>query len=431
MKKALFFIVALASVAIGCTKSEVIKAPGRGREIKFDNYVGKTPVTRAESVDLDYLKRDSVQVYAFLHNYVEPTTQVPEGEEVYKGDDVYVDVSGIPTNSAYLDKVLTWDTDNSKWDYPGVVYWPDYSKSRKLAFAAYALNVEKLIEWDEDPNVPYNEKSGHPEGQSYTKFTYTVPDAVKDQKDLLVTPFLPNQGLDENANAQAVQLNFKHLLSRVGFQVVANQDGDVDIDIKEITLHGNFPTQGKVNLKGSGVIDPITSEDDANAKYVTKYDFFPTDNYFTTKSSENPVNIFENIIVSSKTELTDGEGETQITETESDDDSNRFMMIMPSVQSKNDADGDGVYELDTENGLPGAYIEVVYQLTDADVQTARVSLDGFRFDAGKSYTFRFKVSTLSIEFDVTVDSWLEHFEETDGDGNLINGDGTYTLMPIA
>ena len=431
MKKALFFIVALASVAIGCTKSEVIKAPGRGREIKFDNYVGKTPVTRAESVDLDYLKRDSVKVYAFLHNYVEPTTQVPEGEEVYKGDDVYVDVSEIPTISAYLDKVLTWDTDNSKWDYPGVVYWPDYSKSRKLAFAAYALNVKDNIVWDEDPNVPYNEKSGHPEGQSYTKFTYTVPDAVKDQKDLLVTPFLPNQGLDENANAQAVQLNFKHLLSRVGFQVVANQDGDVDIDIKEVTLHGKFPTQGKVNLKGSGVIDPITTDDDANAKYVTKYDFFPTDNYFTTKSSKNPVNIFENRIVSSKTELTDGEGETQITVTESDDDSNRFMMIMPSTQATTgttDSEGNVTF---AEGVLPGAYIEVVYQLTDADVQTARVSLDGFKFDAGKSYTFRFKVSTLSIEFDVTVDSWLEHFEETDGDGNLINGDGTYTLMPIA
>ena len=436
MKKALFFIVALASVAIGCTKSEVIKAPGRGREIKFDNYVGKTPVTKAESVDLDYLKRTleeqgGVQVYAFLHNYVEPTTQVPEGEEVYKGNDEYVDVSGIPTNSAYLDKVLTWDTVNSKWDYPGVVYWPDYSKSRKLAFAAYALNVKDNIVWDEDPNVPYNEKSGHPEKQSYTKFTYTVPDAVKDQKDLLVTPFLPNQGLDENANAQAVQLNFKHLLSRVGFQVVANQDGDVDIDIKEVTLHGNFPTQVKVNLKGSGVIDPITSDEDVNAKYVTKYDFFPTDNYFTTKSSMKPVYIFENRIVSSKTELTDGEGETQITVKESDDDSNRFMMIMPSTQATTgttDAEGNVTF---ADGVLPGAYIEVVYQLTDADVQTARVSLDGFKFDAGKSYTFRFKVSTLSIEFDVTVDSWLEHFEEKDENGNLTNGDGTYTLMPIA
>lgn len=438
MKKALFFIVALASVAIGCTKSEVIKAPGRGREIKFDTYTGKTPVTKAESVDLDYLKRalenqGGVQVYAFLHNYIEPTTQVPEGEEVYKGNDNYVDVSGIPTNSAYMDKTLKWveaEADaSSHWDYPGVVYWPDYSKSRKLAFAAYALNVKDNIVWDEDPNVPYNEKSGHPEGQSYTKFTYTVPDAVKDQKDLLVTPFLPNQGLDENANAQAVQLNLKHLLSRVGFQVVANQDGDVQIDIKEITLYGNFPTQGKVNLKGSGVIDPITTEDDANAKYVTKYDFFPTANHFVTTSSVNPVDIYENTIHTTETDIATGEVITK--EETNSDDSNRFMMIMPSTQATTgttDAEGNVTF---AEGVLPGAYIEVVYELTDADVQTARVSLDGFKFEAGKSYTFRFKVSTLSIEFDVTVDSWLEHFEEKDENGNLANGDGTYTLMPIA
>ena len=438
MKKALFFIVALASVAIGCTKSEVIKAPGRGREIKFDTYTGKTPVTKAESVDLDYLKRalenqGGVQVYAFLHNYIEPTTQVPEGEEVYKGNDNYVDVSGIPTNSAYMDKTLNWveaEADaSSHWDYPGVVYWPDYSKSRKLAFAAYALNVKDNIVWDEDPNVPYNEKSGHPEGQSYTKFTYTVPDAVKDQKDLLVTPFLPNQGLDENANAQAVQLNLKHLLSRVGFQVVANQDGDVQIDIKEITLYGNFPTQGKVNLKGSGVIDPITTEDDANAKYVTKYDFFPTENHFVTTSSVNPVDIYENILVSTQTDLTTGEVITK--EETNSDNSNRYMMIMPSTQATTgtiDAEGNVTF---AEGVLPGSYIEVKYQLTDADEQIARVSLDGWKFEAGRSYTFRFKVSTLSIEFDVKVDSWLEHFEETDGNGNLANGDGTYTLMPIA
>ena len=438
MKKALFFIVALASVAIGCTKSEVIKAPGRGREIKFDTYTGKAPVTKAESVDLDYLKRalenqGGVQVYAFLHNYIEPTTQVPEGEEVYKGNDNYVDVSGIPTNSAYMDKTLNWvegEADaSSHWDYPGVVYWPDYSKSRKLAFAAYALNVKDNIVWDEDPNVPYNEKSGHPEGQSYTKFTYTVPDAVKDQKDLLVTPFLPNQGLDENANAQAVQLNLKHLLSRVGFQVVANQDGDVQIDIKEITLYGNFPTQGKVNLKGSGVIDPITTEDDANAKYVTKYDFFPTANHFVTTSSVNPVDIYENTIHTTETDIATGEVITK--EETNSDDSNRFMMIMPSTQATTgttDAEGNVTF---AEGVLPGSYIEVVYQLTDADEQIARVSLDGWKFEAGRSYTFRFKVSTLSIEFDVKVDSWLEHFEETDGNGNLANGDGTYTLMPIA
>ena len=448
MKKALFFIVALASVAIGCTKSEVIKAPGRGREIKFDTYLGNVPVTKAESVDVDYLKLSTeqsggVHVYAFLHNYIEPTTGVPSnGSQIYNGSDSYVDVTDIVTTSAYMDKVLTWDSENGNWDYPGVVYWPDYSSTRKLAFVAYALNAEttvgteKLIAWDEDPNVAENEKSGHPEKQSYTKFTYTVPNTVKDQKDLLVTPFEANQGLDENANASAVQLNFKHLLSRVGFQVVANQDGDVDIDIKEITLHGKFPRQGKVDLKGNGVIDPITKEDNADAAYVDEYTFFQSENhYFTTKSSKKPVDVFENRLITTNTEIVpndgENEGHTEVKIETLTNDKNRFMMIMPSTQAKNDADDDGVYELDTEKGLPGAYIEVVYQLTDADEQRARVSLDGWNFAAGKSYTFRFKVSTLSIEFDVTVDSWLEHFEETDGEGNLTNGDGTFTLMPIA
>ncbi|MBR0321776.1 MAG: fimbrillin family protein, partial [Bacteroidales bacterium] len=232
-----------------------------------------------------------------------------------------------------------------------------------------------------------------------------------------------------NANAQAVQLNLKHLLSRVGFQVVANQDGDVQIDIKEITLYGNFPTQGKVNLKGSGVIDPITTEDDANAKYVTKYDFFPTANHFVTTSSVNPVDIYENTIHTTETDIATGEVITK--EETNSDDSNRFMMIMPSTQATTgttDAEGNVTF---AEGVLPGAYIEVKYQLTDADEQIARVSLDGWKFEAGRSYTFRFKVSTLSIEFDVKVDSWLEHFEETDGNGNLANGDGTYTLMPIA
>ena len=110
MKKALFFIVALAAVAIGCTKSEVVKAPGRGREIKFDTYVGKAPVTKAESADLAYLQRaleseGGFQVYAFLHNYITPTTQVPEdGSQVYYGDDKYVDVTSVGTSSAYMDK---------------------------------------------------------------------------------------------------------------------------------------------------------------------------------------------------------------------------------------------------------------------------------------------------------------------------------------
>lgn len=487
MKKALFIILALASVAIGCTKSEVVKAPGRGREIKFDTYVGKTPMTKAESADLAYVQRTlatggGFQVYAFLHNYIEPTTQTPaEGEEIFDGSDTYVDPTSVGVSTAYMDKIVTWvgetpdNTDTPDvsefkagyWDYDGVVYWPDHTTSRKLAFAAYGLNVKDNIVWDNDPTVAENERTGHPEGQSYTKFTYTVPSAVADQKDLLVAPFLPNQGLSENQDAKPVSINFKHLLSRVGFQVVANQTTDeVQIKIQEIKLVGNFPTTGKVDLKGTGAITPNTADTDP---FQTEYTFFPGDEYFITTSNEVPTDIFANkIFVAAQDETEEGTGEDTgsddttggenegedngetptepsepttppTVETDNSDASNRYMMIMPSQQAKHmvynedgtptlDADGNVTY-VDGQT-LPGAYIEVHYQLTDAEPQKARVSLDNWTFAPGKSYTFIFKVSTYAINFDVTVDNWNEHFAPVPEGNKPGEGNGYFTLTPI-
>ena len=422
MKKALLFIVALAAVAISCTKSEVVKAPGRGREVKFDSYVGKSPLTKAESADLAYLQREianegGFQVYAFLHNAI-PQTENPETGEID-----YTDISKIGTVSAYMNKVVNWvgattddptteDVDETKpgyWDYAGVVYWPDHTTQRKLAFAAYALNAQHLMAFDDAETVT---------GKSFTNFTYTVPDAIKDQKDLLVTPFLPNQGLSENANAAPVQLNFKHLLSRVGFQVVANQDGDVEIDIQEVTLHGKFPKQGTVDLRGKAVITPLVAD---GSEFATSYTLFPTDNHFVTLSSTVPADIYENKIV---TEETSESGEKVTTTTDSDDKSSRYMMIMPSTQPTAAVDG-----AIPEGTDPGAFLEVQYQLTEADVQKARVSLDGWNFAAGKSYNFIFKVSTSSIEFTVEVESWNEHFGAA-ADGTYPNGNGVFTLTPI-
>ena len=427
MKKALFFIVALATVAIGCTKSEVVKAPGRGREIKFDTYVGKTPMTKAESADLAYVQRElaaggGFQVYAFLHNAI-PYTPDPE-----TGDTTYLNVSSVGTSTAYMDKVVSWqgpelpDTTqgtpghNGFWDYKGVVYWPDHTTSRKLAFAAYGLNADvtvdgvKLIQWESDETVAGNDKSNHPAGQSYTKFTYTVPTTVADQKDLLVAPFLVNQGLSENTEAAPVAINFKHLLSRIGYQVVANQTTDeVEIDIQEIKLIGKFPKSGKVDLKGTGVIEPILDVVD------TLYTFFPDSSHFVTTSNEVPTDIYANA----------GLAPVDSLGTVKPDASNRFLMIMPSQQ-----DTVAVNGVLPEKTLPGAYIEVDYQLTDAEPQKARVSLDGWNFAAGKSYTFIFKVSTYAIEFEVKVENWNEHFTAVPEGGKPNEGNGYFTLTPI-
>ena len=444
MKKALFIIVALASVAIGCTKSEVVKAPGRGREIKFDTYVGKTPVTKAESADLTYLQRPlptdggqgGFQVYAFLHTAITPTTT-----ETDNGPVTTYDVSNVGVSSAYMNKVVRWvgqeestDADGNPvtvagyWDYDGVVYWPDYTTNRKLAFAAYALNAQDKMTFEDDDKTEG--------GKSFTKFTYTVPDAVADQKDLLVTPFLPNQGLAENVAAASVNLNFKHLLSRIGFQVVANQEGDVEIDIQEVTLNGKFPTQGKVDLKGIGEIVPLAEE---TSTYADSYSLFPNDDHFVTKSSVVPTDIFANRLVTKGEDVTNEDGSItpgKVTTKESSDKSNRYMMIMPSTQDTNIASVDEEGNVTYVEGkkLPGAYIDVQYLLTDAAVANARVSLDGWKFEAGKSYTFIFKVSTSSIEFEVSVEDWNEYFySSTDPDTGVTtypNGNGVFTLTPI-
>ena len=473
MKKTLFFIVALAAVAIGCTKSEVVKAPGRGREIKFDTYVGKTPMTKAESADLDYVKRATdeggFQVYAFLHN------EIPKTQDPTSGELTFIDVSKVGTATAYMDKVVTWYPDETLekkgyWDYDGVVYWPDHTTTRKLAFAAYGLNVKDDIVWDNDPTVAGNEKAGHPAEQSYTKFTYTVPTNVADQKDLLVAPFLPNCGLSANTEATPVSINFKHLLSRVGFQVVANQTTqNVEIKIDGIKLVGKFPTTGKVDLKGTGVIVPNIAETDP---FETQYSFFHGEEFFVTTSKEVATDIFADVVyVKAKNEATDeptdepennetpdepNNGEENGAEAQADDDTtptyteidntdglNRYMMIMPSQQAKHliyEADGvtpsldeDGNVQYIDGQTLPGAYIEVNYQLTDAEPQVARVSLDNWNFEAGKAYTFIFKVSTYDIKFDVNVGDWDPYFgpvKDEEGKDTYPNGNGTYTLTPI-
>ena len=84
---------------------------------------------------------------------------------------------------------------------------------------------------------------------------------------------------------------------------------------------------------------------------------------------------------------------------------NRYMMLIPTTLGAD------------------AHILVKYQLTDADEQTAKISLADWKFDAGKSYDFVFKVSTSAIGFYVEVSPWDSYFPTADG------STGVYTLTP--
>ena len=70
MKRFIFSAIALMVVTTACTESGLIDAPQfYGSRIAFDTYIGKAPITKAESVDLSYLESNAsggARVYAFM-----------------------------------------------------------------------------------------------------------------------------------------------------------------------------------------------------------------------------------------------------------------------------------------------------------------------------------------------------------------------------
>lgn len=478
MKRFFILSIALAAVVIGCTKGEIVKAPGHKKSIKFETYVGKTPATKAVSADLAYLKSFTAEetpafhVNAFIH---EEVTEVDVDNKLvledismskpYMDKDVWWSASegqaGIPEETAtvkvifstaaeqpelegaydgttipagwldeftqqarwYATSILTTSTDDAgtttstwgtwnitklsdenninaggAWDYPGTVYWPDATSGRKLAFSAYSLNAKEDITFTDG---------------SFSDFTYNLPQTVAEQNDLLVTPLIPNQATTATGEHTSVGLSFRHLLTRVGFSLIANRsDDDIKVTIKSITLKGSFPSSGTVNLKTlSPVIVPVDGGEydsfslfgDATAEGVY--------NYCELVSSTTSQPIYANMTYTpAETETNIETGETTIEEPEkfeanaSADPDNRFMMIIP----------DSI-------GAEGC-IEVEYQLTDADPQKAVISLADWTFEAGKSYDFVFKVSTSAIGFYVEVTSWDSYFPND-------TNNGIFTLTP--
>ena len=94
-----------------------------------------------------------------------------------------------------------------------------------------------------------------------------------------------------------------------------------------------------------------------------------------------------------------------ISENDSADPNNRYMMLIPCTP-----------------GTTGskATIDVIYQLTDAEEQKAKVELpENFVFEKGKGYEFVLKVSTMAVSFQVEVIDWAT--------GTV---DASYTLTPV-
>ena len=402
MKRFLFSVCALAAVVVGCSKSEVLNRPNAEAPIEFNPYSGRIPVTKGVAADMDTLKTDGFQVYAFL-----------------RGADATPSYNGKP----FMDKEVKFK--DGGWAYSGKAYWP---ANGVLDFIAYGLNA-----------------GAQPVAQNtdYNKIVHKVDTLVANQKDLLVA--LGQRDLTyENTNG-TVNLMFSHLLSRVGFTLITKAGNNVNVRVEKVNLDGKFYAEGEVDL---AVFKPTTltlgdKDSTVNRPYIvpkgeatdTKYRLLrygaTTPETFTGLGLPDATNdkmgepIYNNDMlykVENPDDITLIDFVKKTNDEVTDDDTkaaaynknNRYMMIIPIEASKHAA------KLVVKYSLPGddATHENTIDLSKVEIKDAKgdVVKTGFDFEAGKSYNFQFKVSTNSIDFSVTVEDW-DTSNEAIGSGN--------------
>ena len=375
MKRFFFLSIALAAVAVGCTKSGLLESPQTYQTpISFEPYTGKAPVTKA-TVAVDTTIYGSATEGGF---------RVIGFEETDKG----FDTTG--TSGFFLNKRVYAKDNAPTWTYDETMYWPE---AKTISFVSYGLNVNA----DEDIFSLADET------KSLTKYNFTVPPTVAEQKDLLISPIMK----EKHSGSGTIGVRFFHVLSRVGFKVKPSGTANVKVMIKSIKLKGSFVQGGMFDLTNAvdTTKNPVAyNYKEVAASGVVTYDLFGKNyseggdatNYpcFLTVSQATPtaVPVWNNMTFSKATEPGDltpptmGTDGLPTTKPLKQAYADRYMMIMPQTVS-------------------GAEVEVVYHLADAVEQTTTIPLGDFKFEAGKAYEFVFTLSTTAVGFDVEVGAW--------------------------
>ena len=441
MKRFFFTTIALAAVAVGCTKSGLIESPQTYETpIAFEPYTGKAPVTKAT---------------------VATTETIYDGFQVIGYEEANATSHAITvTNNPYLDRkvYVKYDTENEEyemkegkpvWRYDNAMYWPE---NKTLTFMAYGLNAEKEYGSPSTKTITWSSEKPH------TKFVYAVPPMVAEQEDLVISPIMQGQSSANNP----VVVKLYHALSRVGFKVKTEGSANVNVIIKDVRLKGTGLTSASFDLEdavsvtttGSGpdVTTAVSYKNDAtdgNQQAVTgtdaiDYSLFDTGYQYTTLSYNDPSNpnsdtkdfpafmtrsaststtvaVCANTTFRTSANITEGAtnktvdydpayiSADAISKLASNED--RFMMIIPQT-------------------LSNAKVEVVYQLSGAEEQKAEINLGSFQFKAGKAYEFVFTVSTVAVGFGVEVGGWLPGFAADNGDTNFTEAEGYFPLIPV-
>ena len=220
MKKVIFISALAIAAAASCTKSDIVDTKYGNDVIDFQTYVGRDAQTKASEATVGTV--NSIGVYGF-----------------YTGNAPYDPNNSIANlwanlNVTKTDGTWTYDANKKK-------YWTNATDL--YTFLAYS------------PYGDANLKVSEGESVKEPMVTYTVP-GLDGQIDLLYANAPATNGVGGHVNMvrpgdketlKAVQLKFKHALSRITVKASENVAA-YDYTIKKITISGNFNTSGTLSL---------------------------------------------------------------------------------------------------------------------------------------------------------------------------------------
>lgn len=356
MKRFIYTTIALAAVAVGCTKSNIVDVPEvQKTPITFETYNGKTPVTKATDVTQATFEASTQAAPAFNVKAFKPNG------EGYMDENVWCETKATESTKA-------------TWKYDGLTYWPGDGSS--LTFAAYGLNAASNVSLSSDGKT----------------LTYTVPPIASSHADLVVaTP------VTQAATAGGtVSLEFKHVLSRVGFRLTTIGSG-TSVKINNVILNGLFKNKGTVALNAGTTITPTDETTLSYSLFAEGEGPFETDG--TTALTEAPIH--------------------------SGTEANRYMMIIPGevqdntwtdpiISSKVGTDPYIYVDYELGGEERQAYIPLLDTVKAEDDSESKVN---WNFEAGKAYEFIFEVSISQIKFTGVVEDWDEDHTDNTTDMN--------------
>ena len=251
--RAAFIMALLLSGATSCARIEIVprQEPEAGTiafapKVETDSWFSVSPASaKSGAAPLEYSLnelrdaqgRQQLYLHAFYHAADESASPLPETRGAVVDNNNFADACGSFGVTAYAYRGKWADggdrslyigdkqtvRNNGAYDFSPSVFWP--GEDFKLAFFAYA---------------PYG--AIDPDGvgrDGLPEFSYTVPDNIEDQKDLLAwwgTDY--SRKASGTAGADVVDIDFRHLCTAVKFKM--GEGENLQKNIKSISLKGVY-----------------------------------------------------------------------------------------------------------------------------------------------------------------------------------------------